>query len=174
MKNTKIFLIIFFTVLINLDAISQITATYNEVISKQKKGRIDTYITQSGEVFRVGDTITLGVAFRNEQFNFVKQNATVEYYPVLNSASNSIVRIKKIVIRSKKVLVYTTKPPGFIYGLTIINFESAISTGEVKSKILSSDQALEELKKWKEKLDLELITKEMYEQKKQELSKYIK
>ncbi len=39
--------------------------------------------------------------------------------------------------------------------------------------ILRKDGALEELKKWKEKLDLELITQEQYDEKKNELGKYI-
>jgi hypothetical protein len=39
---------------------------------------------------------------------------------------------------------------------------------------MPSNQALQELKKWKDKLDLELITKEEYEAKKTELQQYIK
>ena len=56
----------------------------------------------------------------------------------------------------------------------ITNFDGAVSNGEIKSKIMSSDQAIEELKKWKDKLDLELISEEEYKQKKAELVKYIK
>ncbi len=170
----KIILILTFTFLATLSSFSQILATYNEVLSKQKKGKIDTYITQNGEKFSVGDTITLGVAFRNEIFDFIKQNAGMEYFPLLNTASNSKVRIKKIAIRSKIVIVKTTRPQGLVYGLIVTNFDSAVTNGEIISKIMTSDQALEELKKWKDKLDLELISKEEYQQKKEELSKLIK
>lgn len=153
---------------------AQTSATYDEVISKQKKGQVDKYITQNGEEFKVGDTITLGVAFRNEQFDFIQQNAGIAYYPLPNIASNSQVVIKKINITMKTVLVNTTKPQAFVYGLAVINFESAIKNGEIISKIMSSDQALAELKKWKDKLDLGLITEEEYNKKKEGLSKYIK
>ena len=37
----------------------------------------------------------------------------------------------------------------------------------------TSNEAIEELKKWKEKLDLQLISQEDYEKKKTELSKFI-
>lgn len=169
MKN-----LIFLTfLLLSAPLFGQITATYDEVINKKKKGQIDSYITQKGEKFSVGDTINLGVAFRNEQFDFIKQNAGVQVFPLTNVAANSKVKIKKIVLRAKTVIVNTTKPQGYVYGLTIVNFESAIINGEVKSQILSSDQALEELKKWKDKLDLELITQKEYEAKKTELSKFI-
>lgn len=174
MRPQKFILLIHFLLLNILSTYSQSSATYNEVISKQKKGQIDRYITQSGEEFKVGDTITLGVAFRNEQFDFIEQNAGIAFYPLTNVASNSKVVIKKISISAKTLIVSTTKPQGFVYGLRIINFESAILNGEIKSKIMSSDAALTELKKWKDKLDLGLITEEVYNKKKEELSKYIK
>lgn len=175
MKNIKIVLIIkSFILLLSTISVAQISASYNEVISKQKKGQIDKYITQRGEEFKVGDTITIGVAFRNEQYDFIQQNAGIAYYPLQNIASNSKVIIKSINVNSKIVIVNTTKPQGYVYGLIIANFESAILNGEVKSKIMSSDEALNELKKCKDKLDLGLISEEEYKKKKEELSKYIK
>lgn len=174
MKNVNIFLVAIITFLVSTSAISQTTATYNEVITKKKKGKINTYITEDGESFSVGDNIKLGVAFRNENFDFISQNAGLSYYPLPNSASNSVVTIKRIDVRSRTVIVRTTRPQGFVYGLIIKNFESAILNGEVISNMMTSDKALEELKKWKDKYDLELITKEEYEQKKKELSKHIK
>ena len=154
-------------------AVSQKTATYNDVVTKKVKGVIDTYISKNGEEFSVGDTLTLGSAFRNEQFDYIQQNAGIAVYPLPNTASGSIVTIKKITVRSKTTLVSTTKPQGFVYALWIINLEGAIENGEIKSNILTSDEALEELKKWKSKLDLELITPEEYEAKKKELAKFI-
>jgi hypothetical protein len=56
----------------------------------------------------------------------------------------------------------------------ILKFESAISYGEIKSKGMTSDDALNELKKAKDKLDLGLISKEEFEVKKTELVKFIK
>lgn len=150
------------------------TATYNEVLTKQKIGNLQTYITENGEIFSVGDTITIGVSFRNEQFDFIQQNAGIAYYPLLNTASGSRVVIKSIKANSKIIIVNTTKPQGLVYGLIIINFENSIKNGEIISKIMSSDKALTELKKYKDKLDLGLITQEEFNAKKIELSKYIK
>ncbi|MEN9326163.1 MAG: hypothetical protein RI943_584, partial [Bacteroidota bacterium] len=56
----------------------------------------------------------------------------------------------------------------------ILKFESAIENGEIKSKKMSSDDALTELKRYKDKLDLGLITQKEYDEKKTELSKLIK
>jgi hypothetical protein len=90
-------------------------------------------------------------------------------YPLENKASGSEVIIKKMTIRSKTLTVKTTKPQGYIYGLYIVNFENAIKNGEILSEMLTPDKALEELKKWKYKLDLEIITQSQYDKKKKEL-----
>ena len=55
-----------------------------------------------------------------------------------------------------------------------IQFENALSTGEIKGFGLSSDDALAQLKKGKDKLDLGLITQEEYDKLKADLTKYIK
>jgi hypothetical protein len=49
-----------------------------------------------------------------------------------------------------------------------------LSTNEVKGFGVSSDDALAQLKKAKDKLDLGLITQEEYDKLKAELTKYIK
>ena len=55
-----------------------------------------------------------------------------------------------------------------------VDFENAILNGEIKSFGMTSDEALAELKKAKDKMDLGLISKEEYETKKSELVKFIK
>jgi hypothetical protein len=59
---------------------------------------------------------------------------------------------------------------------TILDVEKALDFGEIinPKATLTSDQALAELKKAKDKLDLGLITQEEYEKIKSELSQYIK
>jgi hypothetical protein len=63
-------------------------------------------------------------------------------------------------------------------GLACINFEEALATNEIITKAnpedAASDAAMQELKKWKEKLDLQIITQEEYDAKKAELMKVIK
>ena len=55
---------------------------------------------------------------------------------------------------------------GYVFALWVNNFEGALSVGYRKQ--------LDELKKWKSKLDLEIISQEEYNAKKDELMKYIK
>jgi hypothetical protein len=170
----KLFLLSFFVSLFSMSAFCQATATYNEVITKQKKGVIDKYTLESGEIFSTGDTITLGNAFRNSTYEYIVQYAVIAAFPLTNVASNGKVIIKKMYIQAKTVIVRTTAPQGLVYGLSIVNFESAVANGEIKSKIFTSDQALAELKKWKDKFDLGLISEDLYQQKKAELSKIIR
>lgn len=60
--------------------------------------------------------------------------------------------------------------------ITVLNLEFALKYGELinPKATITSDQALTELKKAKDKLDLGLITQEQFEILKSELSKYIK
>lgn len=151
------------------------TATYQQVISKEKKGDLNEYITKNGESFKVGDTIKLGVPFRNENFDFIQQNAMpIAYYPLISFCSGATVVIKRINIMMKTVRVFTTHPQGMVYGLIINNIDEALINGEIRSSTLSSEQALEKLKNEKTKLDLGLISQEKYDSLKTELSKYIK
>ena len=151
------------------------TATYDQVINKKVIGKIQQYTAKSGQIFQVGDTLTLGVPSRNDQFNYIHEIRASGHHPLPNTASDSIVAIKKINIHSitTMVIVYTTKPQVFVNELIISNLEGAITDGEIKSKIMSSDQALSELNKWKDKLELKLISQEEYDAKKAELIKYI-
>jgi hypothetical protein len=59
-------------------------------------------------------------------------------------------------------------------GLMYIDFENAIASGEIVGLGMTSDKALEELKKAKDKLNLEIITQEEYDKIKAELMEYIK
>ena len=55
-----------------------------------------------------------------------------------------------------------------------ILFENALATGEIKGTGLTSDEALSQLKKAKDKLDLGIITQEEFDNFKKELTPYIK
>jgi hypothetical protein len=149
----------------------KITADFNDVSTKKVKGSIDIYISQSGEQFSVGDTISLGKAM-NETFANVRQNAGTAFYPVDNSAAGSEAVIKKIKAQGKVAYLNTKAPNGFVYGLKI-NLEAALSTGELKSKQPTSTEALQQLKDEKDKLDFGLINQEEFEKRKAELIKFI-
>ena len=172
-------ILLFFTVVLSLSSgvFSQKvtpTANYNDAVTKKVKGLVTTYTSQSGESFTVGDTIRLGPAFaEGKQYSYVFQNAGIEFYPVPNTAVNATVIIKKIKIQSKKARVNTTKIENYTYGLMII-LEDALNKGELKSKIMTSEEALFELKKAKDKLDLGIITQEEFNALRTKLAPLIK
>ena len=170
----KKLIIILSLLFIGLISYSQI-ATYEEVITKKKKGKITTYITENGQSFSVFDTLTIGLPLNNENYDYIQQNAGVAVYPLTAVASGSDIIIKKIRIYSKMVSVSTTKPNGFVYGLYIANFEGALKNGEVKDDdFMTTEEALKKLMMEKDKLDLGLITQEEFDEKKEELRKFIK
>jgi len=152
---------------------AQKLANYNDVLNKKVLGHITTYTSKSEEKFTIGDSITLGSPFRNDYFDYIKQNGGLELFPLPSTASGSRVVIKRMISRSKFLRVVTTSANGFVYELEIYNLEGALQNGEIVSSKLSSDEALAELKRWKDKLDLGLITESEYELKKAELAKLI-
>ena len=149
-------------------------ATYDDVLQKRIKGSINVYVTRDGQKFSVGDTITLGKSTGVKNYEFIVQNAGLSYEPLQNAASASQVVIKSMNAIFKKLSIRTTKPQGYVFALFINNFEGAVVNGEITSNVMSSDEALKELKKWKSKLDLEIITQEEYDAKKKELVPFIK
>jgi hypothetical protein len=154
--------------------VEPILATYDDVITKKIKGDITSYTTQSGETFSVGDTITLGPPFSPNQYSFMNQNAVIQAYPLRPDAAGSKIRIKSMNAIAKKLQVMCTHASGYTYQTFIINFELAYQNGEIKPNKMTSDEALSELKKCKDKLDLGLITQEEFDAKKAELAKIIK
>jgi hypothetical protein len=97
--------------------------------------------------------------------------------PLQVQASGQETEIKRIYVIGNKRAGYSVafRTKGII-GLSnySIQIENAIENREVKSFDRTSDEALVELKKDKDKLDLGLITKEEYELNKVELTKFIK
>jgi hypothetical protein len=97
-------------------------------------------------------------------------------YVVGAEAINTSAEIKKIRITGNKRAGY--KVSFQTKGMTgvdnyFVYIEDAILVGEIKSDGMTSDQALEALKKAKDKLDLGLITQEEFNAIKAELSKFI-
>ena len=121
----------------------------------------------------------LAVPSSNKTFAFITQGAGLPI-PITNltaSFSGTETEIKRISVVGNKRMGYSVsfRTKG-ITGLSnySIQFENALSTGEIKGFGLSSDDALEQLKKGKDKLDLGLITQEEYDKLKADLTKYIK
>lgn len=175
-------LLLTFTLLSCFIGLSQ-TITYYEVSSAKEriKGKFTEYISKDGSSYKIGDKIRIGVPSSNKTFAFITEGDGI-LLPVTNLSvtfSGTETEIKNIIIGGNKRtgfhIILRTKGnvgvPGSGYN---INFENAVENGEVKSFGMSSDEALSELKKAKDKLDLGLITQEEYNVKKEELSKFIK
>lgn len=150
---------------------------FSEMNNVKERGKCTSYEGSDGYVYKVGDKITIGVPSSNKTFAFIDLSSGLSVEPLYAKSSGDEVEIKKIYIagtqRTGYYASFETK------GMTVfhhyfIKVEKALDTGELKPNGVSSDVALSELKKAKEKLDLGLMSQDDYDKKKEELSKYIK
>ena len=174
-----------------------------ELTGRKGGDDITAYVASDGVTYRVGSTITYGyptngkyyLYFKNvtgswlnaltedEHTTTAEHNANQEVAERVENRAGGVATIKKI--QCVPVDPYNRVTSGCkIYlvlnrgGLACTNFEEAIATREVVVKAnleeMASEAAIQELKKWKEKLDLQIITQEEYDAKKEELMKKIK
>ena len=168
--------------LVGLSSFGQVRQISYDTISKYSnnhlklKGSIvyDEYLSKDGYLYKVGDIIKINKPTNGDRFSFITDRFSQVQAP-------SIIIGKDMVI--KNIMVVGFKNTGYELCMTINNpiitdqilkFENAINYGEITTKGMTSDDALNELKKAKDKLDLGLISKEEYEVKKAELVKFIK
>lgn len=174
-----------------------------ELTGRKGGDDITAYVASDGITYRIGSTITYGyptngkyyLYFKNvtgswlnaltedEHTTTAEHNANQEVAERVENRAGGVATIKKI--QCVPVDPYNRVTSGCkIYlvlnrgGLACTNFEEAIATREVVVKAnleeMASEAAIQELKKWKEKLDLQIITQEEYDAKKEELMKIIK
>jgi hypothetical protein len=148
-------------------------------LATAERGDFTSYLASDGAVYKIGDRVKIGVPSSNKTFAFITEGDGY-LVPITNLtayASGTETEIKRIYVYGSKRAGYSVgfRTKGYT-GLSnyTIQFENALSVGEVKGFGLSSDDALEQLKKAKDKLDLGLITQEEFDKLKAELSKYIK
>ena len=147
---------------------------------------ITSYISKNGTVYMIGDKIKIGMPSSNKTFAFITNVgniglmfAGVEPRQLEASEGNTETEIKTISIQgSRRTGFYATFQTKGMMGLIPstydIQIENALESGEIKSSVISSDDALTELKRCKDKLDLGLITQEKYDSIKKVLIKFIK
>jgi len=164
---------------------------------------ISVYVASNGITYTKGSSITYGYPTNGKYYLYFKDvtgswvgsltedgsnnaatnAANQEVYERVSNRAGGVATIKKIICQP--VDPFNRKTSGCkIYlvlnrgGLACINFEEALATNEIITKAnpedAASDAAMQELKKWKEKLDLQIITQEEYDAKKAELMKVIK
>lgn len=184
--------------LISIFGYGQITVTYSdikagksalELTGHKAGGEIDYYVASDGITYKIGDKITYGTPYNGGTYynNFL--NVTMETLNAIGTGEPGNTKIANQMggnASIKRIECVPTDPSNKktcgckIYlvmnrgGVAITNFESAIAQGEVMTSGYSPDEALQELKRWKDKLDLEIITQEEYDAKKAELMKFIK
>lgn len=174
------------------------TITAKEVCA-DKTGTYTRYVASNGTIYNVGDTIILGRPSQPERFMYITKtgallaiggtqssyssygggNATTYGAGIEGSNTGARCKIVKIKVEGTKRAGYNCiiVTQGIVGSLPVrfsIQYESALAAGEVKSMVLSSNEALAELKQEKDKFDLGLITQQQYETRKAELVKYIK
>jgi hypothetical protein len=164
---------------------------YSELTGSIKpKGPFKSYVSKHNIVFEVGDTLIIGYPSSNV-FDFISNYSgglqTLQALsgepvdgpvPLSKTAMGSKSIIKDIKLAGSKRTgyfcnVYGKGMLGSVGSTYIIQIENAIDAGEIKTDIFASEDALNELKKAKEKLDLQLITQEQYDSIKLVLKKYI-
>lgn len=160
--------------LISISSFSQ-NLNYNEVENYQKSTEFSSYTSSTGIVFNVGDKITLGKpSSSNGTFQYATQFLAWESADVPSRYAGVSYEIVKVLatgkLEGRRAVIRCKAPLGSHIDISI---ESAIKSGEVVSDYKTSDQAIEELKKAKEKLDLDLISQEEYDELKNNLAKYI-
>lgn len=154
------------------------------------KGPFTSYECKDGTVYNVNDYLTIGYpsggdfVFITNQSDFLATMEALNGKPqTINklgpTESNTKTQIKNIVLGGSKrngyyVYIKTKGMLGKLASTYTIQIENAIDAGEIKSDRFSSEDALNDLKRAKEKLDLGLITQEQYDSIKLVLGKYIK
>ena len=148
-------------------------------LATASKGEFTSYLASDGAVYKISDRIKIGVPSSNKTFAYITEGDGF-LLPITNltaAASGQETEIKKIFVVGNKRAGYSVsfRTKG-ISGLSnySVQFENALSTGEVKGFGKTSDEALTELKKAKDKLELGLITQEEFEKLKTDLRKHIK
>lgn len=102
------------------------TAIYNKT---KESGKFTEYQTKSGNILKIGDTITIGYP-RRENFTFITQGNT----PAIASLSNNKVVINKIRSVGSSKTGYKTYLLFGGYGFSVyIDYESALEVGEIKN-----------------------------------------
>ncbi len=179
------------------DIVNHVSA--KDLTGKKAGDNITAYTASDGITYKVGSTITygyptngkyylyfrdvtssvLGTLAEDENTSAAQTAVNQEIYERVENRSGGVATIKKI--QCVPIDPFNKKTSGCkIYlvlnrgGIACTNFEEAIAVGEVQTKMNDSDAAINELKKWKEKLDLQIITQEEYDAKKKELMQYIK
>lgn len=147
-----------------------------ELGSSRPSNEFTEYIASNGESFKIGDKVTINQPSGNSNtFQYVLRNVATEVYTAGTDANNTEGELFKFRIGG-------TKKSGWEIWMVLktgeawryqINIEQALAFKEIKSSILSREDAIAKLKESKDLLDLGLMTQEEYEAIKEKLTPII-
>lgn len=114
-------------------------------LATAKKGKIDSYTSKNGTVYKPGDKVKIGKPFRDNIFTFITQDDGV-ITPIESVTASAIGELLEI----KSIWVAGLKKSGFYAGLLVksgtianygIDIEKALESGELVSNVMTSDEA---------------------------------
>ncbi len=149
-------------------------------ISKMIKGipfkKFTKYVDNNGTEYKIGDDLIINKGSLNNRFVYVGKTILMEQVPMNVSDIGYNITIGKIKVIGNKRQGFRVQIVSKISDLHTYysSLQLAIDSGEIIGKGYTSDNALIELKKAKDKLDLGLITQEEFNSKRLKLAKYIK
>jgi len=167
------------TVLMTSNVLMSQTITQSKIDAMTKKARgvkFTKYVDSNGNEYKIGDVVTIGSGSNNGRFNHLCATYMLEKQTINPSVVGTKITIKKIK-------VYGSKRNGFKVHITsklqgvytyVFFIKDCLDSGEIVGNGYTSDKALSELKKAKDKLDLGLITQIEFNNLKTKLAKYIK
>lgn len=174
--STKASLVVLFFALACCEVLSAQVAKFGEI---ERGGDYQSYIAQDGTQYNIGDKLKIGMPQGgNRVFSFVLQSQFMaDSIPCPAECAGleyEIIGFRAGGRRQGFRVWARMKGEGRFNAALSVNFENALQSGELIGYGYTSDQALQELRKAKDMLELELITQEEYDRKKEELSKYIR
>jgi len=180
MKNKILFILTLTALIMPKKYFAQEVVKYDDVQNALvEKGQFTSYIAKDGSIYKIEDKIKFGApsGVNGKFVTIQKVDIMGTIYVVGAEAINTSAEIKKIRVTGTKRAGY--KVSFQTKGMTgvdnyFVYIEDAILVGEIKSFGMTSDEALTELKKAKDKLELGIITQEQYDLKKAELTPFIK
>ena len=159
--------------------------TFNELESWSRKnnGPYESYTSKDGHTYRREEKVTFGVTSDGKTYRYMWERMNAMHIlggvftsPISGKLAGKTGVIKNIIVRGNKKTgheVTVVVGIGATSRIEVRPFEMALESGEIVSLGKTKEGAMKELKEAKDMLDLGLITKEQFEAKKAELSKYI-
>lgn len=129
-------------------------------------GNLSAYRSKEGHTYKIGDTLTIGKAFSDKTFyEYLFSFSWLSIVRVARGQQNNKIVIKKIYVggngNNLHVNFRTTGNTSF--DNFFFRIDQAIDAGEIQRDYMTEDKAIKKLKKYKEKLDLGIITQQKYD-----------